>query len=169
MEIGLFEGISVDDGSFQTLPLKKTTNVQTIKMVLIRGKSALDIGCKGPKYKVCLLWLGSSLSSLCILDPEQGLSQDFKNACPKQQCHNLCPSRFSDLSTLNPIYQLYLIAKCIKKGNLHFSYVLEDGFLGNFGYYIPISKLKNHHGNFCLSKQEVFRNYLSKGQVGTVG
>ena len=42
MEIGLFEGISVDDGSFQTLPLKKTTNVQTIKMVLIRGKSALD-------------------------------------------------------------------------------------------------------------------------------
>ena len=128
------------------------------------------IGCKGPMYKVCLFWLGSSLSSLCILDPEQGLSQDFKNACPKQQCHNLCPSRFSDLSTLNPIYQLHLIAKCIKKGNLHFSYVLEDGSLGNCLVITPQkSKMKNHHGIFCLSKQEVFRNYLSKGQVGTVG
>ena len=33
----------------------------------------------------------------------QGLSQGFKNACPKQQFQNICPSRFSHLSTSNPI------------------------------------------------------------------
>ena len=37
----------------------------------------------------------------------QGLSQDFKNACPKQQFQNLCPSRFSYLSTSNP-YTSYI-------------------------------------------------------------
>ena len=37
----------------------------------------------------------------------QGLSQDFKNACPKQQFQNFCPSRFSYLSTSNP-YTSYI-------------------------------------------------------------
>ena len=49
-------------------------------------------------------------------------------------------------------------SKWVKKGNLHFSYVLEDGLLGK---YLVIttqkSKLKNLHRIFCLSKQEVFR------------
>ena len=47
--------------------------------------------------------------------------------------------------------------KCVKKGNLHFSYVLEDGLLGKYLVITPQkSKLKNHHRKFCLSKQEVF-------------
>ena len=44
----------------------------------------------------------------------QGLGQDFKNACPKQQFQNFCLSRFSYLSTSNP----YSIAHCVKKGSL---------------------------------------------------
>ena len=48
--------------------------------------------------------------------------------------------------------------KCVKKGNLHFNYDLEDGLLGKYLVIIPQkSLLKNHHGNFCLSKQVVFR------------
>ena len=33
---------------------------------------------------------------------DQGLRQDFKNACPKQQFQNFCPSRFSFLATSDP-------------------------------------------------------------------
>ena len=32
----------------------------------------------------------------------QGLSQDFKNACPKQQFQKFCLSRFKYSSTYNP-------------------------------------------------------------------
>ena len=35
--------------------------------------------------------------------PCQGLSQDFKIACPQQQCQNFCPSRFSNSSASNPL------------------------------------------------------------------
>ena len=58
-----------------------------------------------------------------------GLSQDFKNACPKQQFQNFCPSRFSYIY-FKSLYQPHLIAYCVKKGILHFSYVLEDGLIG---------------------------------------
>ena len=45
-----------------------------------------------------------------------------------------------------------------KKGNLQFSYVIKDGLLGKYLVITPrMSKLKNHHRKFCLSKQEVFR------------
>ena len=33
----------------------------------------------------------------------EGLSQDFKNACPKQQFRNFCPSRFCYYSTFNSL------------------------------------------------------------------
>ena len=47
--------------------------------------------------------------------------------------------------------------KCVKKGNLHFSYVLEDGLLGKYLVITPRkSELKNHHRKFCLSEQKVF-------------
>ena len=47
---------------------------------------------------------------------------------------------------------------CVKKGNVHFSYVLEYSLLGKYLVITPKkTKLKNHYRNFCLSKQEVFR------------
>ena len=47
---------------------------------------------------------------------------------------------------------------CLKKGKIHFHYVLEDGLLGKYLVITPQkSKLKNLHRNVCLSKQEVFR------------
>ena len=62
---------------------------------------------------------------------KQGLSQDFKNACPKQQFQNFCPSRFSNLFTSNP-------------GNLHFSYVQTYDLLGKiFVYYPQKVKIEN--------------------------
>ena len=100
------------------------------------------------------------LMEMCRGTPTQGLSQDFKNACPKQQFQIFCPSRFSYLVLIyfKSLYQLHLIAYCVKKGNLHFSYVLEDGLLGKYLVITPHkSKLKNHNRNFCLSKQVVFR------------
>ena len=33
----------------------------------------------------------------------EGISQDFKNACPKQQFRNFCPSRFCYYSTFNSL------------------------------------------------------------------
>ena len=58
------------------------------------------------------------------------------------------------------------MALCVKKGNLHLSYVLEGGLFGKYLVIAPRkAKLKNQHGIFCLSKQEVFRK-LSKRQVG---
>ena len=56
-----------------------------------------------------------------------------------------------------------------QKEQCTFSNVLEDGLLGKYLVITPQkSKLKNHHRNFCLSKQEVLGNYLSKRQVGRV-
>ena len=52
------------------------------------------------------------------------------------------------------LYQLYLIAYCVKKGYL---YVLEDGLLGRYLVITPKkSKLKNLHRNLCLSTQVAF-------------
>ena len=48
--------------------------------------------------------------------------------------------------------------ECVKKGNLHFSYVIEAGLLRKYLVITTqMSKLKNFLRNFCLSKQEVFR------------
>ena len=90
----------------------------------------------------------------------QGLSQYFKNAFPKQQLQNFCPSRCSYIpSYFKSLYQLHSIAFFVKKGNLHFSYVFEDVF---YGKDLVITseklKLKDFHGIFCLSKKEIFRN-----------
>ena len=104
-----------------------------------------------------------------IIGWTQGLSQDFKNACPKQQFLNFCPSRLSYLSTSNPYNSLHLIAKCVKKVSLHFSYVQEDGLLGKYLVITPQKlNLKNHHRKFCLSKQEVFRK-LPVQKTGRTG
>ena len=57
----------------------------------------------------------------------------------------------------------------MKKGNLHFSYVLEDGFLGKYlDITLENSKLKNFHRNFCLSKQDVLGK-LSVQKTGRTG
>ena len=58
----------------------------------------------------------------------QGLSQDFKNACPKQQYQNFARP---DLATnlLQILIPATFNSLVCKKGNLH-SYVLEDGWLG---------------------------------------
>ena len=54
-------------------------------------------------------------------------------------------------------------------GNLHFSYVLEDSLLGKYLVITPQkSKLKNHHRNFCLSIQQVFRK-LPVQKTGRTG
>ena len=59
----------------------------------------------------------------------------------------------------------FIVAQCVKKGNLHFSYVLEDGILGKYLVITPQkSKLKNHHKSFSRFSG----NYLSKRQVGRV-
>ena len=56
-----------------------------------------------------------------------------------------------------------------QKGNLHFSYVLEDGLLGKCLVITPRkSKLKNHHRKYCLSEQEVFRK-LAVQKTGRTG
>ena len=63
----------------------------------------------------------------------------------------------------------YNSLECVKKSNLHFSYVLEDGLLGKYLVITPLkSKLKNHHRKFCLSKQEVFRK-LPVQKTGRTG
>ena len=53
------------------------------------------------------------------------------------------------------VYQLYLIAYCVKKSNLHFSHVLEDSL---FGYHSVINhkkvKLRFLHRNFYMSTKE---------------
>ena len=83
----------------------------------------------------------------------QGLSQYLKNACPKLQFQNFFPSRFNYY-----LYNTHLIAYCVKKGILHFSYVLGDCLLEKYLVITPQkSKLKILHLIFCLSKNEVFR------------
>ena len=65
---------------------------------------------------------------------------------------------FKSNSMTVSLYQLYFKAYCVNKGNLHLSYVLEDGLLVK---YLVItqkkSKLKILHRNICLSKKEVYR------------
>ena len=67
------------------------------------------------------------------------------------------------------LYQLHLIAYCVKKGILHFSHVLEDGLLGKYLVVtLHMSKLKILHRKFCLSKKKVFRK-LSVQKTGGSG
>ena len=64
---------------------------------------------------------------------------------------------------LQILIKLHLIAYCALKGNLHFSYVLEDGYLLKYLVITPKtkkSKLKILQRNFCLFKNEVFRKLL---------
>ena len=57
----------------------------------------------------------------------------------------------------------------IKKGNLHFSCVLEYGLLERYLFITPLkSKLKILHKNVCLSKQEVFSK-LAVQKTGRTG
>ena len=58
----------------------------------------MDDGCRF-HVPMTLHWL------LCVIIgkvPIQGLSGDFKNACPNQLFQNICPSSFSHLWTSNP-------------------------------------------------------------------
>ena len=66
------------------------------------------------------------------MNPVQGLNQDFKTACPKQQFQSTIPSTFIYSATSDPLYifELNLIIHCIKKDNLHFCHVLEDSLSG---------------------------------------
>ena len=70
----------------------------------------------------------------------------------------ILPFQIELLIYFKSLYQLHLIAKCVKNVNLHFSYVLELGLLGKYFIITPQkSNLKNHHRKFCLSKHEFFR------------
>ena len=72
---------------------------------------------------------GQGFSILKNKGEEQGLSQDLINACPNI---NFKISARPDLATY--ILQILIPTTsktyCVKKGILHFSYVLEDGLLG---------------------------------------
>ena len=54
----------------------------------------------------------------------------------------------------------------VKKDNVQFSHILEDGLLGKkFGHNTQKIKIENSlNRNLCLSKKEVF-----KGQLGCMG
>ena len=55
------------------------------------------------------------------------------------------------------LFQQHLIAFCVKKGNLQFSHVLEEGLLGQYLAITPKkAKLKILHRNLCLSKEVSF-------------
>ena len=100
----------------------------------------------------------------------QGLIQDFRNTCQKPQYQKFCLSRFSCQSTSNPFYQLHLIANCVKKANLHFSYVLKDGLLGKYLVITPKkSKLKFFIEIFaCQKRLWLSGKCPSKRQAGRV-
>ena len=100
---------------------------------------------------------------------DQGLSQDFKNACPKQQIPKFLPIQVYLLIYFKSLKQLYLNAYCVKNGNLHFSYVLQDGISGKYLVITPRkAKLKMLYRNLCPSKKEVFRK-LPVQKTGRTG
>ena len=98
----------------------------------------------------------------------QGLSEDFKNAYPKQQFQI---SARPDLAINLIQILLPTTFNSLRKANLHFSYVLEDGSLGKYLIIAPQkSKLQILYRNFCLSKKRGFQETASqsKRQVGRV-
>ena len=81
---------------------------------------------------------------------DPGLSQNLKDACPKQQFQNFCLTRFRYSAYLKSIYQLYLIPCCIKKGTLHFRHFLEYGWLEKDLVITSIPKMSNFELNSHL-------------------
>ena len=101
--------------------------------------------------------------------PIQGLSQDFKNVCPKQQFPNICPSRLSYLSTKLTILPATFNCLVCQKGQFPLQSCPRRCFVRIiFGYYTPKVKIKNHHRNLCQFKQEVFRK-LPVQKTGRTG
>ena len=67
------------------------------------------------------------------------------------------------------MYKVHVIAYCVKKGNLHFSHVIEDGLLEKYSIIIQ----KNQNSKFFTKifarpKKRFSGNFLSKRQVGRV-
>ena len=97
----------------------------------------------------------------------QGLSQESKIARLKPQFQNFCPSRYS--FNFRSLQVLCLIPFCVKKGNLHFSNVIEDGLLGKYLIITP-KKVKIGNSSFkYLPFQKVgFQETVSKRRAGQV-
>ena len=90
----------------------------------------------------------------------------------KNDCQNFYPSRFSNSATsIKSEYKLHSIAYCVKKGNLNFSHVLEDGLLGKYLIVIPKkSKLKILQLKIVASPKTRFSgNCMSKRWAGADG
>ena len=106
------------------------------------------------------------LTSIIRTLKSQGLSQDFKNACPKQQFQKFCPSRFSYLSTSNPYIPATFNSLVCQKGQFTLQLCLRRWFGKKiFSYYTPKVKIeKSLYRNFCLSKQEVFRKLTDQNR-----
>ena len=81
------------------------------------------------------------------------------------------PDSANNLLQILIIYQLHLIVYCVKKGTLHFIYVLEDDLLGKHSVITlpppPPQKKKKVKIENALWKLLRFSG-LSKGQAGWV-
>ena len=98
--------------------------------------------------------------------------------CPGHECkvYQMKNSNFKiyarpDLATnlLQILIPATINSLVCQKGNMHFSYVLDDGLLGKYMVIAPQkSKLKNLLRNFCLSKQTFFRK-LPVQKTGRTG
>ena len=74
----------------------------------------------------------------------QGLSQDFKNACPKKQFQNFCPSKFSYVQLLQILIPIIFNSLLCQKVlfTVHFSHV-HKMVLNYFHFFSYRSNLKS--------------------------
>ena len=114
--------------------------------------------------------LGKSLATIIFLMRElniegQGLSQDFKNACPKQQFQKIMPIQIWLLGHFKSLYTNYILQPFVSKRAVYtLSHVLVDKFIGK-------SICINHNffrEFFACPKRCISGNCLSTRQVGRV-
>ena len=93
----------------------------------------------------------------------QGLSQNFKDVCPKQQIQNFSLSRFIATTVIysKSLYQLHFIVDCVIKGTLQLC--SKRWHIGNIFGYFP---LKMYF--FTCPKSRFSGNSLSKRGAGQI-
>ena len=90
-----------------------------------------------------------------------GSEPGFQKCLSKTAIPIYLPVPIQPLIYYKSLYQLHLKAYCVKKANLHFSYVLKGGLLGRYLVVNPKkSKLKILYRNFLQSF--FLETYLSK-------
>ena len=79
------------------------------------------------------------IAELTVIAIMQGLSQDFKSACPKQQSQNFCPSRFILATYLLQIHITATFSSLVcQKGQFTLQLCPRRWFVRKiFGYYTP--------------------------------